>query len=173
MGDSKLTALTSMIASDFDLTEELYGNDGGTSKRVTVAEIRKALGLYSARLASDDSKTSTTAAKVTGLDLALPVGSFAFEYYLRYTTAATGTGIAFGVNFSGTVTSFVRFHQQYYRDGPFEVPYAVAEVTLEEGPRLYAQLVDVEPELGLAVEVCFEDLGPGLTVARFRRAEPR
>ena len=68
----------------------------------------------------------------------------------------------------GTVTSFVRFHQQYYRDGPFEVPYAVAEVTLEEGPRLYAQLVDAEPQVGLAVEVCYEDLAPDLTVARFR-----
>ena len=70
----------------------------------------------------------------------------------------------------GTVTSYVRFHQQYYRDGPFEVPYAVAEVTLEEGPRLYAQLVDTEPQVGLAVEVCYEDLAPDLTVARFRRA---
>ena len=72
----------------------------------------------------------------------------------------------------GTVTSFVRFHQQYYRDGPFEVPYAVAEVTLEEGPRLYAQLVDVEPQVGLAVEVCYEDLAPDLTVARFRPPDP-
>ena len=72
----------------------------------------------------------------------------------------------------GTVTSFVRFHQQYYRDGPFEVPYGVAEVTLEEGPRLYAQLVDVEPVVGVGVEVCFEDLAADLTVARFRRAAP-
>ena len=72
----------------------------------------------------------------------------------------------------GIVTSFVRFHQQYYRDGPWEVPYAVAEVTLEEGPRLYAQLVDVEPAVGLAVEVCFDDLAPDLSVARFRARGP-
>jgi uncharacterized protein len=68
----------------------------------------------------------------------------------------------------GTVTSFVRFHQQYYRNAPFEVPYAVAEVTLEEGPRLYAQLVGAEPTVGLAVEVCYDDVSPELTLARFR-----
>jgi uncharacterized OB-fold protein len=68
----------------------------------------------------------------------------------------------------GTVTSFVRFHQQYYRNGPWEVPYAVAEVTLEEGPRLYAQLVGVEPTVGLAVEAAYHDVSPDLTLARFR-----
>jgi uncharacterized OB-fold protein len=66
------------------------------------------------------------------------------------------------------VTSFVRFHQQYYRRGPFEVPYAVAEVTLEEGPRLLAQLVDADPAVGLAVEACYDDVAPDLTLARFR-----
>lgn len=69
----------------------------------------------------------------------------------------------------GTVTSFVRFHQQYYRQGPFQAPYAVAEITLEEGPRLYAQLVDAEPEVGLAVEVTYDDVAEDLTLARFRR----
>ncbi|MPY92172.1 MAG: hypothetical protein GEV08_03630 [Acidimicrobiia bacterium] len=68
----------------------------------------------------------------------------------------------------GTVTSLVRFHQQYYRSGPFQVPYAVAEVTLEEGPRLYGQLVQAEPEVGLAVEVCYDDVSEDLTLARFR-----
>lgn len=72
----------------------------------------------------------------------------------------------------GTVTSWVRFHQQYYRSGPFEVPYAVAEVTLEEGPRLYAQLVDAEPEVGLEVMVTYDDVAPDLTLARFRPVAP-
>jgi uncharacterized OB-fold protein len=68
----------------------------------------------------------------------------------------------------GTVTSFVRFHQQYFRGGPFQAPYAVAEVTLEEGPRLYAQLLGAEPEVGLAVEACYDDVSEDLTLARFR-----
>jgi uncharacterized OB-fold protein len=70
----------------------------------------------------------------------------------------------------GTVTSWVRFHQRYYRSGPFEVPYAVVEVTLDEGPRLYARLVDEEPEVGLAVEVAYDDVSDDLTLARFRVA---
>jgi uncharacterized protein len=70
-----------------------------------------------------------------------------------------------------TVTSWVRFHQQYYRRGPFQVPYVVAEVTLPEGPRLYAQLIgDDEPVVGLAVEICYEDVSPDLTLIRVRRA---
>jgi uncharacterized OB-fold protein len=83
----------------------------------------------------------------------------------------------------GTITSFVRFHQRYYRNGPFEVPYAVAEVTLEEGPRLYAQLTDGEPAVGLPVEVvergariweevCYDDVAPDLTLARVRPRRP-
>jgi uncharacterized OB-fold protein len=68
----------------------------------------------------------------------------------------------------GAVTSFVRFHQQYFRNGPFEAPYAVAEVTLEEGPRLYAQIVGAEPSVGQAVEVCYDDVSADLTLARFR-----
>ena len=72
----------------------------------------------------------------------------------------------------GTVTSWVRFHQSYYRNGPFEVPYAVVEVSLEEGPRLYAQLDGIEPAAGLAVQVSFDDVAPDLTLARFAPTEP-
>jgi uncharacterized OB-fold protein len=69
----------------------------------------------------------------------------------------------------GTVTSWVRFHQQYYRRGPFDVPYAVAEVTLPEGPRLYARPIEGhEPFVGQDVEVCYDDVSPDLTLARVR-----
>ncbi len=71
----------------------------------------------------------------------------------------------------GIVTSWVRFHQQYFRRGPFEIPYAVAEVTLAEGPRLYARPVDgAEPAVGQAVEICYEDVSAELTLARVRPA---
>jgi uncharacterized OB-fold protein len=42
----------------------------------------------------------------------------------------------------------------------FEVPYVVAEVELDEGPRLLANIVGIEPEkvrIGLRVVVGFED----------------
>ena len=70
----------------------------------------------------------------------------------------------------GTISSWVRFHQQYYRRGPFEVPYEVVEVTLAEGPRLYAQLLQGEPLTGAAVEIVYHDVSPELTLARFRLA---
>lgn len=68
----------------------------------------------------------------------------------------------------GTVSSWVRFHRQYFRAGPFEAPYAVAEVTLEEGPRLYAQIEGAEPVAGLEVEISYADVSADLTLARFR-----
>ncbi len=68
----------------------------------------------------------------------------------------------------GTITSWVRFHQQYYAAGPFEVPYAVVEVSLAEGPRLYGQLTDtVEPVVGTAVRVAYQDVSVDLTLVRF------
>ena len=68
----------------------------------------------------------------------------------------------------GTVSCWVRFHRQYFRSGVFEVPYAVAEVTLAEGPRVYAQLEGAEPVAGLAVQAAYADVSPELTLLRFR-----
>jgi hypothetical protein len=60
-----------------------------------------------AKLASDAANSSTTPAEVAGLTVAAPAGTYLFEYFVIYQTAATGTGIKFSVNHSGTVTSFV------------------------------------------------------------------
>ena len=68
----------------------------------------------------------------------------------------------------GWVSAWVRFHRQYYRSGAFEVPYAVAEVTLDEGPRLYAQIEGAEPVVGLALQITYADVSEDLTLARFR-----
>ncbi len=55
-----------------------------------------------------------------------------------------------------------------------EAPYALAYVELDEGPRLPARLVDVDPhtvEVGMPVEVVFADVAPDLTLCRFRPRE--
>lgn len=71
----------------------------------------------------------------------------------------------------GTITSWVRFHQQYFAPGTFEVPYAVAEVSLAEGPRLYGQLTDAaDPVVGAAVQAAYQDVSPDLTLIRFTAA---
>ena len=52
-----------------------------------------------------------------------------------------------------------------------DVPYNVAEVTLDEGPRLITNLVDIEPgsiRVGLPVEIVYDDVAEELTLARFR-----
>jgi uncharacterized OB-fold protein len=51
-----------------------------------------------------------------------------------------------------------------------DVPYVVAIVSLEEGPRMPARIVDCEDQelrVGLAVEACFEAID-GVTLVRFR-----
>jgi uncharacterized OB-fold protein len=50
------------------------------------------------------------------------------------------------------------------------VPYVIAVVELEEGPKLTANLVGIDPddvEIGLSVEVAFEDVGD-TTLVQFR-----
>jgi uncharacterized OB-fold protein len=69
----------------------------------------------------------------------------------------------------GALHSYVITH----RAAPgFEAPYAIAEVELEEGPRMLSNLVGVAPDpealpLDLALEVPFESFGE-VTLPRFR-----
>ena len=54
------------------------------------------------------------------------------------------------------------------------VPYVLAYVELDEGPRVMTNLVEVdEPDLavGLPVEVVFHDTGHGSALARFKLAQ--
>jgi hypothetical protein len=60
------------------------------------------------RLGADVSNATTTAAKVTGLDLVCGPGTWVFEYFLRLRSTATATtGWKLSVNHSGTVTIFL------------------------------------------------------------------
>ncbi len=57
------------------------------------------------------------------------------------------------------------------------VPYVVAVVEPDgaQGARLVSNVVDVEPEdveIGMAVEVVWEDMGPELALPRFRPVRP-
>ena len=73
----------------------------------------------------------------------------------------------------GRVFSFGIMHRVYHPAFAEEVPYNVAVVELEEGPRIPANLVDVantDISVGMAVEVVFAPIGGGLTVPKFRPA---
>jgi uncharacterized OB-fold protein len=55
-----------------------------------------------------------------------------------------------------------------------EAPYALAYVELDEGPRMPARLVGIDPdavEVGLRVAVVYDDVEPDLTLYRFRPAD--
>lgn len=71
----------------------------------------------------------------------------------------------------GKVNSWVVFHQAYFASFRDDVPYNVAEVELEEGPRLLTNLVEVANdaiEIGMPVEVVFDSVSDEVSLAKFR-----
>jgi uncharacterized OB-fold protein len=73
----------------------------------------------------------------------------------------------------GKVFSFVTYHRVYHPAFEQEVPYVVALVELEEGPRLLTNIVGVPPDkvaCDMAVKVVFDDVGEGVSVPKFTRA---
>jgi uncharacterized protein len=69
--------------------------------------------------------------------------------------------------------SFVVMHQLYpgFKD---EVPYNIAMVELEEGVRCLSNIVgcdNAELEIGMKLEVTFEDLNDQVSIPKFRRAK--
>ena len=72
----------------------------------------------------------------------------------------------------GTVYSYVVTHQAVHPALVGHTPLATVEVELDEGPRLVSNLVDVPPEsvqIGMKVEVVFQDAGDGVVLPLFRR----
>lgn len=70
----------------------------------------------------------------------------------------------------GKVNSWVVFHQAYFSSFKNDIPYNVAEVELEEGPRLLTNLVDVDGadiQIGMSVEIIFDDITDEVTLAKF------
>jgi len=70
----------------------------------------------------------------------------------------------------GEIHSFVRHHHPTIP--PFETGHPAILVQLDEGPRIVSELVDhdCEIEIGLRVEVQFDEVEDGLTLPRFRIA---
>jgi hypothetical protein len=65
----------------------------------------------------------------------------------------------------------VVFHQSYFRGFEAELPYNVAEVELEEGPRLLTNLVGLSNDAiraQMPVEIVFEDVTGEVTLAKFK-----
>lgn len=71
----------------------------------------------------------------------------------------------------GKVYSFVTFHRVYHPAFADELPYVVALVELEEGPRLLTNILGVKPEdvaCEMKVEVVFDDVDAETSIPKFR-----
>lgn len=77
------------------------------------------------------------------------------------------------VSGKGTVTSYVVYHKGWSGWLRDHIPYTVAQVELDEGPRLTAGLVDIAPDelaVGIRVEAVFEKVTDEIALVQFRRA---
>jgi len=73
----------------------------------------------------------------------------------------------------GTVFSFIVFHQVYNQAFAKDVPYNVALIQLDEGPRMFSNVVGVPNDavkVGDRVEAVFEKATETVTIPRFRPA---
>ena len=71
----------------------------------------------------------------------------------------------------GRVYTFGVYHTAYHPGFAADLPYTVAVVALDEGPRLLTNIVDCRPDevrCEMPVEVAWEDLDNGTTLPKFR-----
>lgn len=71
----------------------------------------------------------------------------------------------------GEVFSYIVFHQVYHPGFAQDVPYNVAMIQLEEGPRMISNVIGVpndQVKVGDKVEVAFDKATEEVTIPRFR-----
>ena len=71
----------------------------------------------------------------------------------------------------GRISTWTRVHKAWFPAFADEVPYAVVQVELDEGPRLTSRLVsapDGDIAVGRRVEAVFTDVDDELTLHAFR-----
>ena len=71
----------------------------------------------------------------------------------------------------GKVWSWIRMWQRYFPAFEAELPYNVAYVELDEGPKLMTNLVEVDDadiHCDMPVEVVFDDVTEQITLPKFR-----
>jgi hypothetical protein len=105
MADTKISALTANATAE--LTNEIPINDAGTTKKITVGDLQSLLGASKTVLGSAYTNSTTTGTEVTGLSQTLVAGTYRFSYSLICQSAATGTALDYGINYTGTMTTGV------------------------------------------------------------------
>ena len=71
----------------------------------------------------------------------------------------------------GRIFSFVVYHRVYHPAFAGEVPYAVAVIELDEGPRMYSNVVGMPPDqlsCDMKVEIVYEPITDEITLPKFK-----
>lgn len=71
----------------------------------------------------------------------------------------------------GKIATWVVFHKLYHPSFAKDLPYNVAFVELDEGPRVIANIVGArndELKIGMPVEVVFEEVNEDIAIPKFR-----
>src|SRR5687767_7695934 len=129
MADTKISALAAVVNPA--ATDEFAVNQGGVSKKMTLAQVGPLLTASAAAPATGvahqgaaPSQTivlNTADNAVTTVETVLNVtsvlaGTYFFEYYIVWRSGNTGTGASFAVDYTGTVTR-VRSTRHYQSTG--------------------------------------------------------
>jgi uncharacterized OB-fold protein len=71
----------------------------------------------------------------------------------------------------GNVYSYVIYHMAYHPSYKEDIPYTVAIIQLEEGPRMESNIINCKDEdiqIDMPVEVCFDDVTDDFSLPKFR-----
>ena len=74
------------------------------------------------------------------------------------------------VSGKGKVWSWCVFHRAYFKGFESDVPYAVALVELDEGPKMYSNLVGIprdQIKIGMRVRAVFDKVTNDVTLVKF------
>lgn len=122
---------------------------------------------------SEDSKPYWEAAGRGELKLqrCLDCGAFRFPPAVLCPECSSRSAEWTAVSGRGKVYSYVVFHRAYHPAFAADLPYAVACIELEEGPRLLSNVVGVGPDgirCDMPVEVVFEPVSGEISLPKFR-----
>ncbi len=71
----------------------------------------------------------------------------------------------------GTISAWTVVHREWFEAFRADLPYNAAQIELEEGPRLTANIINVDNAdlaVGMEVEVVFDDVTNEVTLPRFQ-----
>lgn len=109
MADVTINGLTAATAAL--VTHEIPANEGGSDRKVTLAQMMLLMGMQKVALATNaTANATTTPVAITGLTTTVGVGTWHFRYLVRYQSSIVTTGVKFSVNHTGTVTAFMANH---------------------------------------------------------------